>query len=272
MLDVLITVHDPKIILDFERHKKYKRLPKYRYAFVGAANCDEVRHLPNVIVMRELTHNIEHYKNLVDFTAWFAYSRNKLATENFVSLLQYDTAISEDFYEKTLAVLMRDAHKMLGYQAWPIADANFIASNIGVPPLSDALAKVYGVDLEQLVAKHVQMTGDLSWPSSNNLAMSAQLLDEFVNWFSPMIDYLGPNVYSGHSFERAIKVFCVMNGVENIYAPECAHHYQLNSHGTQDFFVDAQAELLRVAENVLPKKKSLMKGPLSWLTRWGRPH
>lgn len=257
MLDVVITVHDQQIVLDFEQHGKYGNLPKYTYAFVGARDCEKIRHLPNVVIVRELPDNIEQHKNLVDFTAWYAFVRNGLIGSEFVALLQYDTAISPRFYEQTLARLTREPEKVLGYQKWPILDANFIENNVGAAPLADALRSAYAVDLRRLVSRHVEDRGDIGWPSSNNLAMSAKVLSDYVSWFSPMIELLGPNLYSGHSVERSIKVFCILRGVEAIYAPQLAHHYQLNSHGTQGFSVDFQAEIMRVAGNELPAPVSV---------------
>lgn len=256
-LEVVITVHDQQIVLDFEQHKKYRNVPKYTYAFVGRGDCDKIRHLSNVVIVRELQDNIEQYKNLVDFTAWYAFVRNKLIQSEFVALLQYDTAISPSFYKQTLAYLTKEPTKMLGYQKWPILDANFIENNIGAAPLADALRATYGVDLYHLVARHVEAKGDIGWPSSNNLAMSTKLLSEYVDWFSPMIQLLGPNLYSGHSFERSLKIFCILKNVENIYAPQLAHHYQLNSHGTQGFSVDFEKELMRVTSNELPSLFSI---------------
>ena len=257
MLEIVITVHDQKIVLEFERLGKYSDIPKYTYAFVGMGNCELIRHLRNVIVVRDLPDNIEQYKNLVDFTAWYAFAKNSLIQSKFVALLQYDTAISPKFYEQTLAYLTKEPAKMLGYQKWPILDANFIENNVGAAPLADALRVAYDADLYQLVERHVEAKGDIGWPSSNNLAMSSKLLSEFVDWFSPMIQLLGPNLYSGHSFERSMKIFCILNNVENLYAPQLAHHYQLNSHGTQGLSVDFEKEIKRVASNELPSLSTL---------------
>ncbi len=254
MLDVIITVHDQQIIIDFEKVNKYRNLPKYRYAFVGQGECNLIRNLPNVVIVRELADNIEHYKHLVDFTAWYAIARNDLTEGDFVALLQYDTAISTDFYEKTVECITTHPDRILGYQEWPILDENFIDNNMGYKPLADALYKVYGVDLRLLVDNYVAGSTDRSWPSSNNLAMSRGQLARYIDWITPMIDLLGPDVYSGHSVERSVKIYCIINNISNIYPARLVHHYQLNSHGTQGFAVDFTRELARVANNELPKK------------------
>ena len=255
MLEVIITVHDQHIIIDFEQTQKYRGLPKYRYAFVGMGPCDLIRHLPNVIIMRELEHHIEHYKHLVDFTAWYAVAKNNLTTCDYVALLQYDTAIAPDFYNKSLDFISRHPDMILGYQEWQILDENFIDNNVGYKPLAEALDQAYGVNLRTLVDTYVTQGKDRSWPSSNNLALSKGRLSQYIDWFTPMIDQLGPNMYSGHSVERSIKIYCIINCVENFYASDLAHHYQLNSHGTQGFTVDFDKELMKVANNELPERQ-----------------
>lgn len=255
MLDVIITVHDQQIIIDFEKFKKYRNLPKYRYAFVGNGEYDMIKNFSNVVVIREQKHNIEHYKNLVDFTAWYAVARNKLTNSDFIALLQYDTAISHDFYVKTLDLVTKYPDRIIGYQEWPILDENFIDNNVGYQPLADALAATYGVELRSLVDNYIARSEDRSWPSSNNLAMSTILLTKYVDWVLPMIDQLGPDTYSGHSVERSVKIYCIIAGIINMYAPELAHHYQLNSHGTQGFAVDFSMELVKVAHNELPRSR-----------------
>lgn len=257
MLEVIITVHDQQIVLDFEQHGKYRALPSYTYAFVGARDCEKIRHLPNVVIARELPENIEQHPNLIDFTAWYAFIRNGLIRSEFVALLQYDTAIAQDFHQQTLARLTREPASMLGYEKWPILDANFIRDTAGRAPLADALHAVYGVDLDQVVSAYVDTHGDTGWPATDNLAMSAKLLADYVDWFEPMAKRLAPSPYAGHAFERSFKIFCILKEVENIYAPRLAHHYQLNSHGTQGFSVDFEKELSRVAGNELPKTLSL---------------
>lgn len=255
MLDVIITVHDQQIIVDFEKAQKYRTLPKYRYAFVGDGECNLIRNFTNVVVIRELEHNIEHYKNLVDFTAWYAISRNNVTQSDYVALLQYDTAITPDFYAKTSELIAKNTGKIIGYQEWSMLDENFIDNNVGYAPLAEALAAAYGMNLRSLVDDYIALNNDRSWPSSNNLALSMSRLKNFVDWFSPMIDLLGPHTYSGHSVERSIKIYGIIAGVAIMYAPELAHHYQLNSHGTQGFAVDFSNEIVKVAYNKLPKTK-----------------
>jgi hypothetical protein len=257
MLEVIVTVHDQNIILAFESAGKYRHVPKYTYAFVGAGDCDKIEHLSNVIIVRNLPDNIEQYKNLVDFTAWYAFVKNNLIGSPYVALLQYDTAITDDFYTSTVDKLQNKSDFLLGYQFWEMMDENFLSNNVGAKPLFDALLDAYGVDLYQMIEAHIAQFGDDGWPSSNNYATSHDVLRRYVQWLEPMISSLGPNLYSGHSIERSIKMFCMVAGINISYAADLAHHYQLNSHGTQGFTVDFKKQIKKVANNTRPESNKL---------------
>ena len=48
-----------------------------------------------------------------------------------------------------------------------------------------------------------------------------------------MVYNMGNLKYSGHAFERAIKIFSILNNIDNLYANDILIHYQLDSHKTQ---------------------------------------
>lgn len=116
---------------------------------------------------------------------------------------------------------------------------NFICDNLGYPPLLNSCKAVYGIDIGQLLRANIKYANDKLWPATNNVAMHRDTLKDFVRWFTPIAMHIGNHKHVGHSFERAIKLFCILTGRQNIYDPNLLKHFQLNSHGTQNFTKDA---------------------------------
>lgn len=233
MIETFITVHDQDIILKDEKSKKYSNLSKYRYVFVGNNNTSKISHLKNVIFAQSYEDNIEHLNYFVDFTSWYLIIKNNLIDTDLISLIQYDTSISSEFETKTIESLNSNLNSILGYVPYPISYCDFLKCNIGSEPLNNSLKKIYDLNIYDIVDEHVKKTSDTLWPSSNNIATTKLILKKLVDWFEPVIYDMGNFKYSGHSFERSIKIFSIINNIDNLYLDDVLKHYQLDSHKTQ---------------------------------------
>ncbi|WP_084578260.1 hypothetical protein [Sporomusa malonica] len=234
-LEVFITVHDQERILDFESSKSVKHLSSYKYVFVGNGDITKVSHLDNIVVARQLPFNIEEeeYKLLVSYTAWYALVMNNLIDSEYVALIHYDVKLNEDFERSTLSCLQTNGNQILGYVPFSMLHRDFLEINIGTHPLFIAMQNNYHVDIYDLIKEYIARTNDTTWPSADQIAVSAPMLCKFVKWFIPLINDLKLYRGCGHSFERSIKFFCILNNIPNSYMPNVLKHYQLDSHGTQ---------------------------------------
>lgn len=234
-LDVYITVHDQERLLDFENSKSVKHLSSYKYVFVGNGDISKVCHMNNIIVARQLPFNIEdeEYKLLVSFTAWYALVMNNLINSKYVALIHYDVKLKEDFESNTIKYLETNENQLLGYVPFSMHSLLFLKTTALSHPLFIAMQKNYNVDIHSLVEEYIEKTGDITWPSADQIAVSTPILCKFVSWFTPLIDELKIFRECGHSFERSIKIFCILNNMPNIYLPNVLKHYQLDSHNTQ---------------------------------------
>lgn len=238
-LSVIVTIHDQSLLLEYEAQKKFELLSNcVTYMFVGKGDVDKVDKKSNVIIARDLHDNIEDYKFLIDFTSWYACVRNSIELREYVSLIQYDVNLSLDFQEKTLGLLKNSPESVLGYAPVEMKNRNFIRDTLGYPPLLKSCKAVYGIDIGQLLRVNIKYADDKLWPATNNVAMHRDTLKDFVRWFTPIAMHIGNHKLVGHSFERAIKLFCILTGRQNIYDPNLLKHFQLNSHGTQNFTKD----------------------------------
>lgn len=233
MIETFITINDQNIILKNEESKKYINLTKYRYVFVGNNDTSKITHLTNVIFAKNYEDNIEHLNYFLDFTSWYLIIKNNLIKTDLVSLIQYDTDITTTFEYETIKNLDLNSNSIVGYVPYPISYCDFLNCNMGAELLNNSLINVYNLNVHDVVNEHVKKTSDTLWPSSNNIATTKLILEKLINWFEPMVYNMGNLKYSGHAFERAIKIFSILNNIDNLYANDILIHYQLDSHKTQ---------------------------------------
>ena len=249
-LCVIVTIHDQDLLLAYEAEGKFsKTKSSIIYLFVGLGDTDKITDLPNVVIARNLANNIENYKYLVDFTAWYAIARNQIETCDYVSLLQYDVSISEDFTEKSLTALDSNRDAIVGYVPLEMGDRNFIRDNMGFKPLEIACKNIYGIEISPLLKSHIKLAHDKKWPTTNNVAMHRHTLEDFVRWFTPLAMSMGNEKSAGHAFERAIKLYSILSGRSNVYLGDVLSHFQMNSHETQDFKKDKSVFHRLLAKN-----------------------
>lgn len=233
MIETFITVHDQDIILKNEESQKYSNLSKYRYVFVGGNDTSKIRHFDNVLFAKNYEDNIEHLNYFVDYTAWYLIIKNNLIETDVVSLIQYDTDITSTFEIETIKSFNSNFNSILGYVPYPISYCDFLTCNMGAEPLNKSLMSLYNLNIYDVVDKHVKETSDTLWPSSNNIATTKLILEKLVYWFEPVAHEMGNFKHSGHSFERSIKIFSIINNITNPYLNDVLKHYQLDSHKTQ---------------------------------------
>jgi hypothetical protein len=94
-----IFVHNQKIILDYIKINKFNSLDNLKFVFVGDGDISEIKGLSNTIICNDLPINIEKYPKLTSFTGWYAIWKNKLYSEDFINLFEYDINLSFNFNE-----------------------------------------------------------------------------------------------------------------------------------------------------------------------------
>lgn len=243
-LHIFVCVHDAELIVKIDPQLRMVANAPFTYVLVGQRPTDLVREWPNVVVARDLPDNIEDQHKFVDFTAWYAIAKNGLGQARSMALIQYDTVITPKFSHKTIRKMASSPGSVLGYIPWAMSDANFLKNNMGAAPLAHSVANVYGADIYNLVAEAIA-SGDDTWPSANSFCLSPARLNQFVDWFVPLMPDIGNVDAAGHALERAVKIFCLTNGIDCIYESTVAKHFQLNSHGSQDFSKDMETRSQR---------------------------
>jgi hypothetical protein len=216
-----IFVHDQQIVLDYIAADKFHDLPDVKYCFLGQRDVDQIEHLDNVIIARNLPNNIEHLPNLVAWTGWYAVLRNGLITADYVNLFEYDVNISDTWTQ---------CHRNSGYFWHPTADLVWWNYN----------------NIQYELHKAVRFPAQGPLPMTSNYTLSEFYLKELVNQMMGKIsnNNLNPkHPQAGHIIER----FCSFLLQTVVGFGDGVAHLYADSHGTQgrgDRYQQIKSQLL----------------------------
>ena len=127
-METFIFVHDENIILDYINAKKFSNIKNLKYVFVGNNDVDKIKNLNNVIICKNLPHNLENYPKLTSFTGWYALWKNNLIKSNSINLFEYDVNINDDI-EDHINFNFSLGYNVIGYVPILISEHNFIGAS-----------------------------------------------------------------------------------------------------------------------------------------------
>lgn len=256
-IDTFVVIHSQEVLLDCEREGRFAHLPSYEYLFVGSGDVSQVTGFDNVVVARELPDNIEDYQNLLSFTGWYAVAKNNLTRARWVTLLEYDVRLNSDFSSKTLS-LLRSGTRLVGYVPFPLSHPMYLHAT---PWLIHALRETYGIELAQLIGRHLDSGGLDQWNATTNASLSMTELKAFVDWFLPMTRLFRDDPMGAFVQERVLPVFCMLGGLENRLLPDVLNHRQVRSHGLRALSLkEAQYEADKMQASTTGTDANAVKG------------
>jgi len=220
-----IVVHKKELIDKFEQEKKYERVGNYTYLLVGNHPVNYTS--DKIIQCEHLPNNIEHRKNFLAYTGWYAVCNNTEMREEYACLLEYDTTLTDDFNLDALSKEIRSK----GVDMYGIARLNinccFLNNDVFTSGMVDFL-KSEGIQ--------GLTTNNTEWMVSNNIFIRPSTLRDLTDsdlarrCFQFMkLD----NRMNGHYLERFTTVFCFLQNRRFDFAGEKMFcHPALDSHGT----------------------------------------
>ena len=122
-LTTFVMCHDQKIIKSNLESGKFKSLGNVVFMYVGKGEFTELEKYPEVIIVRDLKHNIEQYPLFTAFTAWYAIWRQGLCKTKYINLLEYDVNLKEDYSLNLKNILLKHKPKIVGY--FPLEMRNY---------------------------------------------------------------------------------------------------------------------------------------------------
>jgi hypothetical protein len=69
-----------------------------------------------------------------------------------------------------------------------------------------------------------------------------------MKWFEPLADSIKHYKSAGHGHERSTTFYCLMYKHNPFITQGLIKHYQMNSHGTQDHYVDFDKNIKELIE------------------------
>jgi hypothetical protein len=249
-VSTFIMVHDQEIILEYEKNKKYKNITNLKYVFLGSKNIEKIESLDNVIVARNLNHNLEEFPNINAFTGWYALWKNNLIRTKYVNLFEYDTIIDDKLFV-VLSKLMGDGFDMLGYIPVSCSNYHFIDNPEWTEQIFKSIAKNYKIDLRNQIKNMMTQTPNMVWSSTSNTTFRTSVLNDYMNWFLPILTDILQTKTAGHAHERSTTFFSYMTNKKFLITNNLIKHFQLDSHKTQGHPVNFENSFEKLKFNTL---------------------
>ena len=234
-LKTFITCHNQDIIKEHIESGKFNSLGDVVYMFVGMGEVDKIKDLQNVVIVRELPHNIEQYPNFTAFTAWYAIWKNDLCKSKYINLLEYDVNINEHFAPSLLDIIKNNEPKIISYSFLDLPNYHYITNLDLVSSIFKGLLLVYNIDMAKYIKDVIDEANgmvELWWPTTNNVCFSIPFFDKYMNWIDPLIPYMMEDKYAGHAQERALSFIHLLEKIPIYYYKGNIEHLHSNSHRT----------------------------------------
>ncbi len=213
--ELIFVCHSTETVL-----KCIQKYPHSSILFVSQNDLNiDLKLYKNVIVARDLIDNIEHYPNLLSFTAWYAISKNKLFNDkDYLCILEYDVELDNELLKKIdISIKNSDPNCI-----------SFIRNLDGFKFEADIQLEII-----DLFTNHKYPFKETWYPTTNH-CLKRSLLDDFVKWYYPkcMNILLNRDLNQIPWYhERIFNVYLYFNISKRIYL-EGLKHIQNNSHGS----------------------------------------
>ena len=227
-ISTYIFVHNQDIILKNDKTGKFNNLPDKKYVFLGKKEIDKIDSRDDVIVARNLKHNIEQYPKFCSFTGWYALWKNNLIQSEYVHLFEYDIKIKDKFYSEVEKAIIQNP-EFIGYVPLPV-EFSFINDGQYLCNIFNLIKKKYNTDAELLLKDICQNRKHLEWSSTSNSTFLTNTFNQYMEWFGGIMYEIGEDKMCGHAHERSISMFYMLFNKKIVITKYLITHYFLNSH------------------------------------------
>ena len=229
-MDIFISVHDQDFILKLEKNKIFRYLREYRYIFLGYRSTDKLASLKDkVIVARDLPDNIEHQKQLFDYTGWYAIIKNNLITSDTVCVIHYDCFIFKDFESKIKSLFDDNRNcDFISFQPHLLTCNYFITDEFSKSAVS-AIKEIYKIDIFKYINEAIT-SGDKYWPGGGSFACKKTWIKDYIDWVEPLKPILLEDKMAAHNIERTMKFFNIIKGIHEFYLTGVMEHIFNGAH------------------------------------------
>ena len=246
--ETFIFCHDQDLILEFEKNNKFSNLYNYTYVFLGSRDIDKLEGIKNLIVARNLEHNLEEYPLFTSFTGWYALWKNNLISTPFVNMFEYDVILSPTI-DQTHSKFYNMNVEMIGYNPFPMSNYHFIQNPEWVEYIIPAIKQVHKQDVMGYFGRMISQNPQAVWSSTSNTSFRRDVFEQYMKWFEPLIPFLKETKTCGHAHERSITFFAHLQKKKQILTRGLLTHLQLDSHKTQGHDVNVSESFQKLIYN-----------------------
>lgn len=243
-LTTFVVCHDARIVEHIILNKKYDSLGNVKIMFVGNDDYSLIEKYDNVIITKNLKHNIEQYPNFTAFTAWYAIWKNNLCQTKYINLLEYDTNLDKLFALNLKLVINKNEPKVISYFPVNTENYHYIQNPDWVTSIFKGISEYYKISIpiivDRVTAFFKENNREPLWPSTNNVCFEYKYFNDYMEWINPLIDYMKDDIYAGHNQERALSFYSFITNTPVYYFQGKIEHVQADSHKTQGHQVTKQ--------------------------------
>lgn len=220
-VETFIFCHNQEIILNLLRAEKYKDIGDFKFIFMGPGAVEKLDK-DKVIIAREMTHNIEQYRNCLQYCGWYAIYKNNLCNAEKIRLIDYDVDI-----------LKWDTTKQTQVKSFLNYDFSFYYDEgYGecAKRFRENIFKKTGYSAKEIAANFKNKTNITNWFSAADVLTDTSVFVSFMEWveYFFFLDKEDP-CFSFH-FERYFCIFCMINDIPYQCVNNETTHLQLQSH------------------------------------------
>lgn len=230
-ISTFIFAHKQEIILEYKQINKFKDLPQVKYVLVGKNNYNNVEGIDDVIICQKYDNNIEDYPKFTSYTGWYLLWKNNLIETDYINLFEYDVNVKPNI-SGLFSKIQNSNLDFIGYLPMSIQEPCYLKDRIWTEKMINSIKNNYSVDMDTFFKKYISKNPNSVWSSTSNSTFSKKSFDEYMIWFEKIFEDLKTFEFPGHSHERSISFFYLLNNLKVAIFPKFIEHFQLNSHNT----------------------------------------
>jgi len=230
-ISTFIFVHKQDIILEYKNINKFKDLPQVKYVLVGKNDYSEVDSMEDVIICQKYNNNIEDYPKFTSYTGWYLLWKNNLINTDYVNLFEYDVNVKPNI-SVLFSKIQNSNLDFIGYLPMSIQEPCYLKDRIWTEKMINSIKNHYSVDMDSFFKTYISKNPNSTWSSTSNSTFSKKSFDKYMDWFEKIFEDLKTFEFPGHSHERSISFFYLLNSLKVAIFPGFIEHFQLNSHNT----------------------------------------
>ncbi|MFO0006380.1 MAG: hypothetical protein ACK559_35180, partial [bacterium] len=110
---------------------------------------------------------------------WYLIWKNNLIKTKYVTLLEYDTILSDNF-EQVISRFIYDNNEMIGYVPVSVNNYHYINNPDWVSELFSSIKTTYNQNIENTLRTFIKKHPNTHWSSTSNITFRTDIFNEYM--------------------------------------------------------------------------------------------